>query len=185
MNNSIKQHAFLLTLTLLGGLVFAAFAQHADHQDKSGKQAPAEGKFLAKGDGVESCPVSGEKLESKNVKADFYGRTVYFCCEDCLATAKKQPELYIKKTEAEQKEAVKGIAAKENHHGDHHAKEGNKAEAKFLGKGDGVTTCPVTGEPINKEVKAEIDGRIVYACCPGCLDTVKKNPELYLKPASK
>ena len=189
MNKAIKQTVLLLTLVLGSGLALAAFAQHADHQDKSSKKsdqkAPAEAKFLSKGDGIESCPVSGEKLASKTLKADFYGRTVYFCCEDCLAAAKKQPELYVKKTEAEQKEALKGIAAKEQDHSDHHAKDANKPEAKFLGKGDGITTCPVTGEAINKEVKAEINGRTIYACCADCLESVKKNPELYLKPITK
>jgi YHS domain-containing protein len=52
----------------------------------------------------------------------------------------------------------------------------------FLGKGDGITTCPVTGEPVNKEIKFGFYGRTVYFCCEGCRDTVKKNPELYLKP---
>lgn len=52
---------------------------------------------------------------------------------------------------------------------------------KFLGKGDGITTCPVTGEPVDKNVKAEIAGRTVYFCCASCRAAVQKNPELYLK----
>jgi YHS domain-containing protein len=52
----------------------------------------------------------------------------------------------------------------------------------FLGKGDGITTCPVTGEPVNKEIKWGFYGRTVYFCCENCRETVKKNPELYLKP---
>lgn len=56
-----------------------------------------------------------------------------------------------------------------------------QAEQKFLGKGDGVTTCPVTGEPVDKNISAEIYGRTVYFCCPSCRDTVVKSPELYLK----
>ena len=64
-----------------------------------------------------------------------------------------------------------------------HPLPGQKLEAKgFLGKGDGVTTCPVTGEPVNKNVSAEIFGRTVYFCCENCRDTVKKTPELYIKP---
>ncbi|MFN0120449.1 MAG: hypothetical protein ACKV2V_08105 [Blastocatellia bacterium] len=51
----------------------------------------------------------------------------------------------------------------------------------FLGKGDGITTCPVTGEPVNKDIRWGFDGRTVYFCCENCRDTVKKNPELYLK----
>lgn len=52
----------------------------------------------------------------------------------------------------------------------------------FLGKGDGVTTCPVTGEPVDKKISAEINDRTIYFCCASCRDTVKQNPELYLKP---
>ncbi len=66
-----------------------------------------------------------------------------------------------------------------------HPLPGNENASKpagFIGKGDGVTTCPVTGEPVNKEVKWGFYGRTVYFCCENCLETVKKNPERYLKP---
>lgn len=67
-----------------------------------------------------------------------------------------------------------------------HPLPGTKPEAKaFLGKGDGVTTCPVTGEPIDKNVSAEINGKTICFCCASCRDTVKKNPELYLKPGNR
>lgn len=57
-----------------------------------------------------------------------------------------------------------------------------KAEPKsFLGKGDGVTTCPVTGEPVDKNISAEINGRTVCFCCASCRATVKKTPEMYLR----
>lgn len=56
-----------------------------------------------------------------------------------------------------------------------------KSGTAFMGKGDGITTCPVTGEPIDKSISAKIDGRTVYFCCPGCRDTVVKDPSRYLK----
>src|SRR5262249_60198958 len=72
-------------------------------------------------------------------------------------------------------------------HQDQKPKEGEKqdskgAEKKFLGKGDGVETCPVTGEAVNKNLKYEVNGRVFYVCCEACADVVKKNPELFLKP---
>jgi YHS domain-containing protein len=67
-------------------------------------------------------------------------------------------------------------------HKEHPLPEAKSETKKFLGKGDGVTTCPVTGEPVDKEVSAEINGRTAYFCCASCRDAVKKNPELYLKP---
>lgn len=127
--------------------------KHSEHDHSANS---SQDKFLGKGDGVETCPVTGEALTSKNIKGEFFGRTVYFCCEGCLATAKKSPELYV-------------------------TREAPKAKTAFLGKGDGVATCPVTGEPVDKSVKAEIAGRTVLFCCAGCIDTVKKNPAAYLK----
>jgi YHS domain-containing protein len=84
---------------------------------------------MGKGDGVETCPVSGEKLTAKAISAEFFGRTVKFCCEGCLAQAKKNPERFIRK----EAPAAKATA--------------------FLGKGDGVKTCPVTGEPVDPQAK--------------------------------
>jgi YHS domain-containing protein len=177
----------LFSLALVGALAGATFAQeakkggHGDNHSHGAKAEKGDGKFLGKGDGVETCPVTGEAITSKDVKAEMFGRTVLFCCGGCLERAEKSPALYVKPTLEEQRAAIKGAAKPEGH--GHHAQEPEKGEAKFLGKGDGVTTCPVTGEAISKDVKAEIDGRTVYFCCEGCIEPVKKNPELYLKKA--
>jgi len=42
------------------------------------------------------------------------------------------------------------------------------------------TTCPVMGGPIDKNVKTEYQGKTVYFCCPGCVDTFKADPNKYL-----
>ncbi len=192
MKTTLRNLTLLFALIVISGLTISAFAQKSA-KTKTGKKAAqtatTEAKFLAKGDGIEYCAVTGEKLENKNVKATFFGRDVHFCCADCLAQAQKNPTAYVKKTEAEQIAAVKGVMAKAgdahgDHHGDH-AQPASKDAAKFLGKGDGIETCPVTGEAISKDVSVEVAGRTVYACCSGCLDKIKKNPELYLKPVSK
>lgn len=56
-----------------------------------------------------------------------------------------------------------------------------KTPPAFVGMGDGIATCPVTGEPNDKSVSAKIQGRTVYFCCAGCVDKVVKNPKKYLK----
>ncbi len=66
-------------------------------------------------------------------------------------------------------------------HKEHPLPEAKTEPKKFLGKGDGVTTCPVTGEAVDKNMSTEINGKTVYFCCASCRDAVKKNPELYLK----
>ena len=178
----------------MGALTVSALAQakdeHAGHQshDKMAKSEPKSemmtDAFKAKGDGIETCPVTGEAITSKDVKAEIFGRTVYFCCDGCLSAAQKHPELYVKKTEAEQLAAVKGMAKSEGHnHAEMQESKSKTEPAKFLGKGDGIETCPVTGEAVSKDVKAEINGRTIYFCCADCIDEVKKHPELYLKKA--
>src|SRR5262245_23643522 len=74
---------------------------------------------------------------------------------------------------------------KAGHHHDQPAVEtqdAQKGEKEFLGKGDGILTCPVMGGEVDKNLKFEWKGHTYYVCCEGCLDTLKKNPELYLKP---
>lgn len=64
-----------------------------------------------------------------------------------------------------------------------HDLPGTRADEKsFLGKGDGVTTCPVTGAPVNKAIRAELLGRTVYFCCAACRDAAQKKPDLYVNP---
>src|SRR5262245_29308766 len=191
----MKQAITSLALIVVAALSLQAFA-HGKHEKKAhdkGK-APAakavKGEFLGKGDGVKTCPVTGEEILNKDVKGQFFNRTVYFCCPECLAEAKKNPAAYLKRTQAAQVAATKNLPKSEGHHGDHHAqnpKDGEKQdskdeEKKFLGKGDGIETCPVMGSPVNKSFKNEVNWRVFYVCCPGCAEVVKQNPELYLKP---
>jgi YHS domain-containing protein len=189
MKSYTKQTSSLLALAVVMSLLtVSAIAQkklapkkedvHHEHQHSHGTkvvkeektQEPQKGekKFLGKGDGIETCPVTGEPV-SKEIKAEINGRTIYACCPDCLDTVKKDPDLYLKKESGEKQEEKKP--------------EGKKEET-FLGKGDGIETCPVMGMPVDKNVKMEINGRTVYACCPGCLETIKENPDLYLKKTS-
>jgi YHS domain-containing protein len=199
------KHAIrLFALIVVAALSLQALAHDKKAHTKA--NAPAaktvKSEFLGKGDGLKTCPVSGEEITSKDFKGRFFNRTVYFCCAECLAEAKKSPALYVKRTQAAQIAATKNLPKSEGHHGEHHAdasaqtsaqdsaqdqKEGEKqdskdGEKKFLGKGDGIETCPVMGSPVNKEVKHEVNGRVFYVCCPGCAEVVKKNPDLYLKP---
>jgi YHS domain-containing protein len=42
------------------------------------------------------------------------------------------------------------------------------------------TTCPVMGNPIDKNIFIEYQGKKVYFCCKGCPDIFKANPEKYV-----
>lgn len=56
-----------------------------------------------------------------------------------------------------------------------------KAAAPVAAKLVPQTTCPVTGNPINKAVYTDYKGKMVYFCCPDCIAVFSKNPEKYLK----
>jgi len=43
------------------------------------------------------------------------------------------------------------------------------------------TTCPVLGGKIDKDVYVDHQGKRIYLCCKGCIDTFKKDPAKYLK----
>lgn len=43
------------------------------------------------------------------------------------------------------------------------------------------TECPVQGGPVDKELYADCNGKRIYVCCEGCIETIKADPEKYLK----
>ncbi len=42
------------------------------------------------------------------------------------------------------------------------------------------TACPVMGGKIDQKIYTDHKGTRVYFCCPGCIDTFKKDPEKYV-----
>jgi YHS domain-containing protein len=130
--------------------------------------------------------VTGDKITSQKIQGQFFGRTIYFCCQGCLEDAKQNPTIYLKPTHQMQVAAVKALSEPSSHHHHHQAapeaKSQPAAELPFLGRGDGIETCPVMGSPIDKSLKFEWKGQTYYACCESCIDTMKKSPERYLKP---
>ncbi|MCF7858488.1 MAG: YHS domain-containing protein [Candidatus Cloacimonetes bacterium] len=42
-------------------------------------------------------------------------------------------------------------------------------------------TCPVMGNPINKEIYTEYKGEKVYFCCEACINIFNNNPGKYLE----
>ena len=55
----------------------------------------------------------------------------------------------------------------------------NKAAAVA---GQPQTTCPVmAGNPINKKLFVDAEGKRIYVCCKGCLPEVQKDPKKYIQ----
>jgi YHS domain-containing protein len=43
------------------------------------------------------------------------------------------------------------------------------------------TTCPVMGGKINKAQYADVKGKRIYVCCPGCIGKIEAAPDKYIK----
>ena len=43
------------------------------------------------------------------------------------------------------------------------------------------TTCPVQGDPINKKLYVDYQGKRIYVCCAECKSALAKDPEMYIK----
>lgn len=43
------------------------------------------------------------------------------------------------------------------------------------------TICPVMGGEVNKNLYVDYDGKRIYVCCKGCIETVKKDPAKYIR----
>jgi YHS domain-containing protein len=93
---------YVVGMVLFSGLLSsdALFAQSASKSN-------TEKMEKAKQDTVQTtevkqtvCPVMGGEID-KEIYADYNGKRIYFCCQYCLNTFKKDPEKYMKKLEDE------------------------------------------------------------------------------------
>lgn len=84
--------------------------------DKYFKKAAADGILYE--NIQKQCPVSGEDLEEKTVFTDYEGRRIYFCCDKCRATFKKDAKKYLKILD-EQTEANKEKKQTTEHNHNH------------------------------------------------------------------
>lgn len=67
------------------------------HADDAKKTAPATQPAAADTKPVNSkCPVSGEDIDAKETIV-YKGKTIAFCCADCVAAFNKDPEKYVAK----------------------------------------------------------------------------------------
>ena len=42
------------------------------------------------------------------------------------------------------------------------------------------THCPVMGGKINKQHYADVKGKRIYVCCPGCIEKIESDPDTYI-----
>lgn len=101
-----------------------------------------------------TCPVMGGKID-KQYYADYQGKRVYFCCSGCIKEFQKDPAKYVKKLEDSGVTLEKAPVVQ--------------------------TTCPVTGDKVDKSQYVDYQGKRIYTCCSGCVEEVKKDPAKYVK----
>lgn len=87
-----------MKLAVLAGIVvigLGGVAVAADHSHDHGKQAAATTQPAARPVNT-TCPVSGEPIDpAVTVVQD--GKTVAFCCKECVDDFKKDPAKYMSK----------------------------------------------------------------------------------------
>ena len=153
---------WLLAVAVTGVLSTGVYAGEARHHQSSGKKMNSmktenkERKMTAQS----TCPVTGEAIDKK-VYTDYNGKRVYFCCGSCETAFRKDPEKYIRQL------TDKGVTL------------------------EPVTTlvpqktCPVMGNPIDRNLYVDYKGQRIHVCCGGCIEPLKKDPEKYLRKLEK
>ena len=96
------------------------------------------------------CPVMGGVIDSA-AYTDIQGQRVYHCCPMCSKSLKADPDKYFKKA----------------------AKDGIVFE-------NIQTTCPVSGEAVDKNVSLNHEGRRLFFCCDKCISSFESDPAGYL-----
>lgn len=153
------------------------------------------------------CPVGG-KAAQEDVKDEFKGKTVYFCCPGCEGELKAHPEKYTAKvnhqwavtgqivqvacpfsggklnpeTAVDIDGAKVAFCCKNCQKKVNDAADDAKVEMVFAKIDKGFTLqdkCPVSGKPINTSVKTDYKGKTVYFCCAGCPKAFEADPAKY------
>ena len=96
------------------------------------------------------CPVMGGVIDSA-AYTDIQGQRVYHCCPVCSKSLKADPDKYFKKA----------------------AKDGIVFE-------NIQTTCPVSGEAVDKNLSLNHEGRRLFFCCEKCIATFESDLAGYL-----
>ena len=154
--------------TLLSALVCSAFlAAAAFAADPSDKAPDKKEKEKPKPVNA-TCPVSDEKVDPE-VTANYKGKTVGFCCSDCVKDFNKDPAKYMKKVEAEEAKNKK----KDDKKGAQPSADSTKPVNRF---------CAIEKEnAVDPTVKTTTyKGKVVGFCCEDCIKKFDANPDLYM-----
>lgn len=136
--------------TILSLVLVSAFALPASAQEHNRKSLP-EFKPQADVQAQTTCPISGEKLEDKDLFVDYEGQRVYLCCKKCVTKFNAFPDKWIA-TLAMAGESVENTQ----------------------------TTCPVSGEELDEDaISLAFGNKTIQVCCKKCASKVNADPATY------
>jgi YHS domain-containing protein len=144
---SLTQQLLIATACAMGLAVMPVRAQHEGHGHGADKPRHAE-EMPAKV-ALPKCPVTGEAVNLA-VRVATDAGPVFFCCKDCIPRYQANPAVYADKVTAQRKALA------------------DRAKVQV--------TCPVSGDPADRKVSVESDGKKVYFCCPGCINKYRADP---------
>lgn len=146
-----------IALTLFAGLfLIAGCGETTDDATNAGTPA-SDGDTAVTAASNELCPIMGEAISTDGGTAEFNGKTIGFCCPECV---EKWESLSDADKEAKLAESMKADTSG--------ADAGETTESAVVMVN---TMCPIMGKPVKDGGGiTEFNGKTVGFCCPGCID---------------
>ncbi len=141
----------LALIALWVGSAPARAQQKHGHGEQHGKHQD-QGEAEEKGPQLPLCPVMDDPVDF-NIKTMTDEGPVYFCCARCIKKYEKDPQKYTEKVATQRAQLQKRSRVQVN--------------------------CPLSGEPIDRKVFTEQDGKKVYFCCDDCKGKYENEPARY------
>lgn len=118
------------------------------------------------------CPLMDEKIDPE-VTTQYKGKTVAFCCADCIKDFNKDPAKYMKKVEAEEAKNKKAAGKRGDKKPEQPVADKTKAVNKF---------CPIEPEhAVDPTVATSTHkGKVVGFCCEDCIKKFDLDPDAYV-----
>jgi YHS domain-containing protein len=152
----MKQLAALLVACCLSLCVSGAFGADAKKPDE--KKKPVN----------QNCPVTGEKVDPTVQTVQYKGKTVGFCCPDCIKDFNKDTAKYGKVVDDE--------LAKQKKEGKKDDKPKGEQPAAAVNK-----LCPVEHEnAVDPTAPTTVyKGKTIGFCCDDCIKKFESNPDSF------
>jgi YHS domain-containing protein len=121
-----------------------------------------------------TCPVTDEKVDPDVATTTYKGKTIGFCCPDCIKDFNKDPAKYMKKVEAEEAKNKKADKDKKDaKKGEQPAADSSKAVNKFCAVEKENAVDPTVATTTYK-------GKTIGFCCEDCIKKFDRDPDAFM-----